>query len=60
MDYLAKDKPIRSKEKHALIFSTFGNIVYLINFYIIGPVPGATMKPTATLIGVSERKLKIH
>ena len=60
MDYLAKDKPIISKEKHALAFSTFGNIVFLITFCLIGPLPGVTTKPTVTLIGVSERKHKIH
>ena len=57
MDYWARDKPILSKEKHALAFSTIGNIVFLVNFYFIGKnvqQVTTTWNPTATLICVSE------
>ena len=56
MDYLAKDSSSISKEKHAIIFSTVGNIGFLAAFYFIGPIPGMRTKSTATLIGVSEMK----
>ena len=57
MDYLGKDKPIISKEIHARVISTIGNIGFLISFYFVGPLPGVTTKSTATLIGVSEKNI---
>ena len=62
MDYLAKNSSGISKEKHAIIFSTVGNIGFLAAFYFIGPIPGMWTKSTATVVGVSEMKntLGVH